>query len=117
MNLDRQAGRTAQDLAAREGHAETVRLLLAAGADPQQQTGEYDEMTPLRQAAMHGHTEVVGVLLDAGAPTGAQGRMGYVPLVLAATSGDHGHPQTVDLLLDLDVRGQPVFNALANHIT
>ncbi|WP_312847683.1 ankyrin repeat domain-containing protein, partial [Streptomyces sp. WAC08241] len=94
------ARRTALDLAAREGHAETVRLLLAAGADPQQQTGEYAESTPLCQAAVHGHTEVVRVLLDAGAPTCAQGRMGHVPLVLAATSGDQGHPQTVDLLLD-----------------
>ncbi|MFI6672623.1 ankyrin repeat domain-containing protein [Streptomyces sp. NPDC050481] len=56
------ARRTALDLAAREGHTEIVRLLLAAGADPQQQTGEYDETTPLCQAAMHGHTEAVRVL-------------------------------------------------------
>ncbi|WP_256123071.1 ankyrin repeat domain-containing protein [Streptomyces sp. LUP47B] len=49
---------------------------------------------------MHGHTEAVRVLLGAGAPTCAQGRLGYVPIVLAATSGDHGHPQTVDLLLN-----------------
>ncbi|MFJ8780954.1 ankyrin repeat domain-containing protein [Streptomyces sp. NPDC102476] len=94
------ARRTALDLAAGEGHAEIVRLLLAAGADPQQQTGEYDETTPLCQAAMHGHTEAVRALLGAGAPTCAQGRLGYVPIVLAATSGDHGHPQTVDLLLN-----------------
>ncbi|WP_030019605.1 ankyrin repeat domain-containing protein [Streptomyces monomycini] len=91
---------TALDLAAGEGHAKVVRLLLAAGADPQQQTGEYEETTPLCQAAMHGHTEVVRALLGAGAAPCAQGRLGYVPIVLAATSGDHGHPQTVDLLLE-----------------
>jgi ankyrin repeat protein len=93
------AGRTALDLAVHAGHAETVRVLLAAGADPRQRAGEYGELTPLSLAAMYGHTAVVGIPLDVGAPTGAQGRMDYVPLVLAATAGEQGHPQTVDLLL------------------
>lgn len=92
-------GRTALDLAVHAGHDETVRVLLAAGADPRQKAGGYGELTPLCLAAMYGHTAVVGVLLDAGAPTGAQGRLRYVPLVLAATTGEHGHPDTVDLLL------------------
>ncbi|MER5296769.1 ankyrin repeat domain-containing protein [Streptomyces pharetrae] len=93
------AGRTALDLAVHAGHTDTVRVLLAAGADPGQQAGEYGESTPLCLAAMHGHTAVAGVLLDAGAPTGAQGRLGHVPLVLAATAVEPGHTQTVDLLL------------------
>lgn len=100
-------GRTALDLAAYRGHAEVARLLVEAGADLQQPAGEYGELTPLCLAAMHGHTAVAAVLLDAGAHTGAQGRMRYVPLVLAATAGDRGHPRTVDLLLDrrADIHG------------
>ncbi|MFE7520768.1 ankyrin repeat domain-containing protein [Streptomyces halstedii] len=78
------AGRTALDLAVRAGHAETVGVLLAAGADLRQRAGEYAGLTPLCLAATRGHTAVVDVFLEAGAPTGAQGRMGYVPLVLAA---------------------------------
>ncbi|MGW1958397.1 ankyrin repeat domain-containing protein [Streptomyces sp. NPDC001920] len=92
-------GRTALDLAACAGHTGVVRVLLAAGADPQQKAGEYDESTPLCLAAMHGHRAVVQVLLEAGATTGAQGRMRSTPLVLAATTTESGHPQTVDVLL------------------
>lgn len=52
--------------AAAAGHSlEIVRLLLAAGADPnvRQQAG----FTPLQAAALHGDLEMVEVLLDAGA--------------------------------------------------
>ncbi|MGW9173865.1 ankyrin repeat domain-containing protein [Streptomyces decoyicus] len=93
-------GHTALDLTVRRGHADVVRLLIAAGADPEQRAGEYQESTPLCLAAAHGHTAAVRALLDAGAHTGAQGRMSHAPLVLAATTGDEGHPETVDLLLD-----------------
>ncbi|MEU8843744.1 ankyrin repeat domain-containing protein [Streptomyces roseus] len=106
-------GRTALDRAVEKGHADVVRRLVGAGADLEQQTGEYQESTPLCLAASQGHTAVVEVLLDAGAPTGAQGRLGYVPLVLAATTGDAGHPETVALLLD---RGVDI-NAVMKHKT
>ncbi|WP_328315635.1 ankyrin repeat domain-containing protein [Streptomyces sp. NBC_00388] len=93
-------GGTALAAAVLRGHADVVSLLVGAGADPEQQAGEYQESTPLCLAAVRGHTSVVGALLDAGAPTGSQGRMGFVPLVLAATAGVEGYPETVDLLLD-----------------
>ncbi|MCX5180606.1 ankyrin repeat domain-containing protein [Streptomyces virginiae] len=83
------------------GHAEVVRLLLAAGADPRIDAGPYDEATPPALAAMNGRTDIARALLDAGAPPGGPaGRMRYVPLVLAATSAESGNPPLVDLLLD-----------------
>ncbi|MFF0551595.1 ankyrin repeat domain-containing protein [Streptomyces sp. NPDC004311] len=90
--------RTALDRAVREGHGAIVRLLLAAGADPLRPTGEYEELTPLLDAVTWGHTAVVRTLLDAGAPTGAQGKMRWLPLVVVP-EGDAGH-EIADLLLD-----------------
>ncbi|MEU8565638.1 ankyrin repeat domain-containing protein [Streptomyces cyaneofuscatus] len=91
--------RSALDLAVHAGHVDVVRVLLDAGADPRQRAGAYGEVTPLGLAAMYGYVAVAELLLDAGATTGAQGRLSFPPLVLAATSTEHGHPQMVDLLL------------------
>ncbi|WP_432752266.1 ankyrin repeat domain-containing protein [Streptomyces sp. JL2001] len=57
--------RTALEVAVDAGQVEIVRLLLAAGADPRRPTGEYDELTPLLQAAMRPEAEIV--LLGRGA--------------------------------------------------
>lgn len=92
-------GRTALDLAVHAGHVDVVRVLLEAGADPRQKAGAYGEVTPLGLAAMYGYVAVAELLLDGGATTGAQGRLNTPPLVLAATSTEHGHPRMVDLLL------------------
>ncbi|MFC8368253.1 ankyrin repeat domain-containing protein [Streptomyces sp. NPDC057239] len=91
-------GRTALDLAVQEGHAEVVRSLLAAGADPEGDAGPYHELTPVIEAAMFGRATVMEVLIDAGVPMGAQAvRTPYVPLSLAASLG---HTDVMDLLLD-----------------
>ncbi|MGW5851423.1 ankyrin repeat domain-containing protein [Streptomyces sp. NPDC055254] len=93
------AARTALDLAVDAGHAEVVRLLLEAGADPTADAGPYHELDALALAAMRGRTAVVAVLLDAGVdPNRKCGRPEYPALLLAATGG-HGHPETVDFLL------------------
>jgi ankyrin repeat protein len=90
--------RTALDVAVWAQRTNVIRLLLAAGADPEQSIGEYAEDTPLRFAAARGMREVVSLLLDADAmpdyrlhPTRA------TPLMLAATEN---HTEIVRLLLD-----------------
>ncbi|WP_327254476.1 ankyrin repeat domain-containing protein [Streptomyces sp. NBC_01244] len=103
---------TPLELAVSAGRPETVRLLLAAGADPGGPAGEYGELTPMLLAAMGPDLEVVRALLDAGAPVGPQGKMELVPLPVAATSGDEGHPHIVALFLD---RGQDIDVVMKGH--
>ncbi|HET6275576.1 MAG TPA: ankyrin repeat domain-containing protein [Candidatus Cybelea sp.] len=53
-------------MAAQQGHAEIVRLLLDAGEDPNRfaPVGGHSHATPLHQAALAGHEEVVRVLVE-----------------------------------------------------
>ncbi len=51
--------------AAKEGDTETVKTLLAAGADVHAK--DRDGETALMQAAWHGHTAIVQILKEAGA--------------------------------------------------
>mmetsp|Transcript_29766 Transcript_29766/g.41102 ORF Transcript_29766/g.41102 Transcript_29766/m.41102 type:complete len:208 (-) Transcript_29766:32-655(-) len=61
-------GDTALHLAALHGHNECVRLLLAAGADPQ--PVDEDGGTPLHDACAGGYLEIVQLLLSVGAEKG-----------------------------------------------
>ena len=81
----RHAGTTELHLAADDGHAAVVRLLLGAGA-PVDATDE-DQSTPLALAAGSGHSEAARLLLDAGAPMNALDLYGMTPLGRAAGRG------------------------------
>ncbi|MET8043416.1 ankyrin repeat domain-containing protein [Micromonospora sp. NPDC005215] len=80
------------------GAVNLVRLLLAAGAAPDTESGRGREGTPLCAAAAWGHSDVVQELLAHGAdPNLREDRgTGYSPLDWALR-GDHS--QTADLLM------------------
>ncbi|NUR29292.1 MAG: ankyrin repeat domain-containing protein [Catenulispora sp.] len=60
-------GTTPLYAAAVRGDAEIAELLLAAGADPNRESGQGDEGLPLCAAAVWAHDDVVRVLLTGGA--------------------------------------------------
>ena len=68
-SASRQDRHLALSLASDFGHAETVRLLLDAGEDPNRYNpvGGHSHTTPLHQAAGAGHDQVVRLLVDRGA--------------------------------------------------
>ena len=65
-----QGGLTPLLLAAREGHVDSVKALLAAGADVNQPSAG-DKTTPLLIATINGHFDLAMSLLDAGATANA----------------------------------------------
>ena len=79
--------------AAREGHDDTVKALLASGAG----VNAKDEQgnTALIEAARYGHDDVVRALLAGGASIQAKDKEGKTALMLAAQGG---HTEIVQLL-------------------
>src|SRR3546814_2364743 len=83
-------------------HAEAVRLLLEAGADPERREATY-RYTALMIAALLSHLDSVAALAEGGAEIDVgDPRTGATPLILAASSRDRAAPLTVAELL---VRG------------
>ncbi|MGW1205713.1 ankyrin repeat domain-containing protein [Streptomyces cyaneofuscatus] len=89
-------GMTALYLAAVQDLPGTVRLLLAAGADPDRASGPEAGDLPLCGAACGGHTEVVEALLSAGARPDLREEFGFTALRWAVGLG---HAATVEALL------------------
>ncbi|WP_254812788.1 ankyrin repeat domain-containing protein [Streptomyces cavourensis] len=89
-------GTTALYLAAVHDRPGAVRLLLAAGADPDRASGPEGSDLPLCGAACGGHTEVVRALLSAGARPDLREEFGFTALRWAVGLG---RAATVEALL------------------
>jgi hypothetical protein len=81
--------------AARNGSADTVRVLLRQGADPNQ-PGGVNGWTPLLHAIHKNQPSAVRALLEGGANINGRGRSGETPLMMAA---GYGYTPIVELLL------------------
>ncbi|MFG2331262.1 ankyrin repeat domain-containing protein [Streptomyces sp. NPDC048604] len=90
-------GQTVLYLAAVSNRPGAVRVLLAAGADPERGSGPEGGDLPLCGAACGGHTEVVGTLLAAGAVADRQEEYGFTAMAWAVRQG---HADTVQALLE-----------------
>ncbi|TCK43501.1 hypothetical protein B0G84_1838 [Paraburkholderia sp. BL8N3] len=86
------AGENAMMLAALNGDAAFVNLLIAKDAEVNKKG-----WTPLHYAATNGHDEIVKILIDHSAYIDAGSPNGTTPLMMAARGG---HLSTVKLLLD-----------------
>jgi ankyrin repeat protein len=73
-------------IAAQEGHADMVRVLLAGGAEPDRARG--DGVVPLYIAVQNGHHAAVRALLAAGASARSCAVGGFSALYLASQEGD-----------------------------
>jgi ankyrin repeat protein len=74
-----------------------LRVLLRAGADPEQPVGEYHECYPLAWAALWGRRDMVAVLLEGGARPDRREERIASPVCQAAVQG---HTEIVEMLLD-----------------
>lgn len=95
-------------IAAREGHAEIVRLLISAGADPRRRVGLFGG-TALHEASYFGHAQVIRVLTETHKLSGPQvtdldpqGALnGMTPLHDAVW---HGHENAARALVEAGAR-------------
>src|SRR2546426_11305258 len=83
-------------LAAFFAHPETVRLLLARGADVAQAAKNPMQVQPLHAAAAGRSFQAVKLLVDAGAPVNGRQQEGWTPV---HEGGRHGDLETTRYLL------------------
>ncbi len=94
LNVTCCEGRTSLHIASRMGHSDVVQILLAKGANCNQQ--DQEGSAPLHLAAKDGYTDIVEHLLLNNASVNLQTNEGHSPLFLAAREG---HSDIVVLLL------------------
>ncbi len=94
---------TSLGIAAREGHAEIVRLLLDASADRRRLIGLMGGMA-LHDATYFGHAEIVRLLTDGSNVPGLNVQGAYNGLSALHDAVWHGHLEVVRVLLDAGAR-------------
>jgi ankyrin repeat protein len=109
-SVNRQAGsKTALSVAAGQGRAEIVNMLLKAGAEVNYKSKI--ELSPLASAAAGGHLEILQILLQAGADLNLVGWLGWTA-VMALSSAALRNVRGVQMLLaagaDPDKKGNEV---------
>lgn len=95
--VDETTGLSPLAIAAEAGHAEIVRTLLAAGADP----NFGGATSPLEAAVVEGHLAVVEALIEKSADVNQKVEEGFTPLMTAAATGNL---PMVQMLLDAGAR-------------
>ncbi|KAI9331031.1 ankyrin repeat-containing domain protein, partial [Zopfochytrium polystomum] len=99
-NASDEDGITPLIAAARSGHANVVRHLIASGADvAQPSSDQLTAQTPLHAAALQNDPAVAVALLDAGADPLARDAAGDTPAHVAAS---HGNPATLRAVVEAD---------------
>jgi ankyrin repeat protein len=99
-----EARHCALSLAAQQGHAEIVRLLLDAGEDPNRYNpaSNHPHTTPLHQAVLGGHEAVVRLLVERGARLDIRDTIWQsTPLGWAVHGGGRAHPRMAECLRSL----------------
>lgn len=112
-NLSDEKGNTLLMLAAYHGHEETVRMLIARGAEVDRRNDR--EQTPLGGVAFKGNLAMARLLIEAGADIEADQGGGRRPLMFAAM---FGHRAMVKMLIEAgaDTRSQTVLGVSAENV-
>jgi ankyrin repeat protein len=100
VNLPSKHGSTPLYTAAVQGELAIVRLLLEAGADPNQESSGESEGIPLCAAASWGRTEVVRLLLEHGADPNLAERPKDGAMTALRWARRKGHSETAQVLLE-----------------
>ena len=101
INIQDVAGQTPLVFASLGGHADAVKMLLKAGADPV--IGESGGYTPMHAAAYQGRADVVRALLDAGLGATELHSDGLAAFHRACFGAEKRHTETVRVFLEAGV--------------